>query len=58
MEKAKESSSVDDEAIVPMSLRLSRQLYERLRKFAFDTRKPMNEHICRAIEAMLKAEKR
>jgi hypothetical protein len=49
---------IDDDAIVPMSLRLNRQLYERLRTLAFDTRRPMNEHICRAIETMLRAEKR
>jgi hypothetical protein len=48
----------EDDAVVAMSLRLGRQLYERLRTLAFETRRPMNEHVCRAIEMMLRAEKR
>jgi hypothetical protein len=44
--------------VVPMSLRLDRSQYERLRQLAFDRRKPMRTFIVQGIEQILKAENR
>lgn len=57
--KAKEmmKGDSDENAVVPMSLRPPKSLYDRLRKLSFDTRKPMTEYIERGIEMVLKAEK-
>ena len=57
--KAKELSGggADENAVVAMSIRPPKPLYDRLRKLSFDTRKPMTEYIERGIEMVLKAEK-
>ena len=49
---------VDTDAVVPVSLRLSRPLYERLRLLAFETRRPMTEFVVRGVEMVLEAEQR
>jgi len=52
-----QKGEADDNAVVAMSLRPPKPLYDRLRKLSFDKRKPMTEYIERGIEMVLKAEK-
>ena len=47
----------DGSAVVVMSVRVEKQLYERLRKLSFDRRQPMTEFMVRGIDLVLKAEK-
>lgn len=46
------------DTVVAMSLLLDYPIYERLRKLAFDKRKPMRTYMNRGVEMVLKAEKR
>lgn len=48
---------IDPDAVVLYSLRLPAAVYERLRKLAFDTRRPMTEFVIRGLEIVFKTEK-
>jgi hypothetical protein len=52
------NESGSNDTVVPMSLRLDRSQYERLRQLAFDRRQPMRTFIVQGIEQVLRAEKR
>lgn len=45
------------DTVIAMSLLLDYPVYERLRKLAFEKRKPMRQYINRGIEKVLKSEK-
>jgi hypothetical protein len=45
------------DTVIAMSLLLDYPVYERLRKLAFEKRKPMRQYIIRGIDKILKLEK-